>query len=240
MILRYQIMNLEMKGVLWISFKVWFNLTLIRNLVVVWDRFPMLNNLWRFVSLKDFPSSIFLCLLCFYLFFSSGILVTEVLSASSTLVLLSSACDVCAMTQDSADCDTTAAGAGANCLPVPGVWEALLPEQSSDNVWGTLDSMTGLFILPTSCGLLPAFWPLWPVPVPSHCLLSSFCPSLILCLSYPKASSSSSPTRWTPLMYIPVKRGESSFTEFLHLLRLPCGIVMWFFLFVFHVQFFHP
>lgn len=68
------------------------------------------------------------------LLFSSGIMVTEVLSASSTLVLLSSACDVCAMTQDSADCDTTAAGAGANCLPVPGVWEALLPEQSSDNV----------------------------------------------------------------------------------------------------------
>lgn len=140
--LRYQIVNLGMKGVLWKSFKVRFNLTLIRTSVVVWDTFqfssevvffPVLNNLWRFVSLKDFPSTIFVCRLWFYYFFSSNryiSVITEILSAYSTLVLLWSACHDYAHDQDSADCDSTAADGGANCLPVTGGWEALLPKQS--------------------------------------------------------------------------------------------------------------
>lgn len=151
-------MNLETKGVQWRSFKIWFNLILIRNSVMVWDRFPVLNNLWRFVSLKDFPSTVFVYPLRFYLSFSSGILVTEKLSAYSTLVLLSTACHICAMTQDSADCDATEADVAANCLPVAGGWEAQLQWSHLRNI-GFHDRAMGQWefwslLLPTSCGVL--------------------------------------------------------------------------------------
>lgn len=144
-ILRYQIMNLEMKGVLWKTFKVWFTLTLIRSSVVAWDRFPMLNNLWRFVSLKDFPSTIFVCPLWFYFSFSGVILITEILSACSTLVLLSSACRICAHDAGLWWLWYQCSWCGSTCLSVAGGGEALLPEQSSENVWRALDSMTGLW-----------------------------------------------------------------------------------------------
>lgn len=196
----------------------------------------MLNNLWRFgfVSLEDFPSTIFVCPLQFYYFFSSGILITELLSAYSSLVLLSPACHVhahdpglCWLWYRSSCCGSK--------LPPCGTWvggTAAKAKQSSDNVWGTLDSTIGLwdgensgnfFLLHlVGCCLLSGLSGLSLSHLTAS--LTPFAPVSFSVCSIPRLLPHLSPTRWTPLMYIPVKWSDCRFTALLHFLRLACGI----------------
>lgn len=61
-------------------------------------------------------------------------------------------------------------------------------------------------------------------PVPAHCLINSFCPSFICCLSHPKASFLSFSHKMNSTHVHSSQVRLLQVHTLLHSLRLPCGI----------------